>query len=91
MYWLALAIEVVSKTAQLTLNALTWSDLKLPLSGHDFSVDARNLDTSVQASFVVGLDDVSTVDLGGTNTAIIRTLRGWKASARPAVWPAVGT
>lgn len=41
------------------LNALARADLELPLSGHDFGVGSRDLDTGVKAAPVVCLDDVT--------------------------------
>ena len=76
---------------QHTLDALTGPDLEFPLGRHDLSVDTRNLNTSEQASLVVSLHDISAVDLGSADTAVIGTLRSWEASLRPAVWPAIGT
>jgi hypothetical protein len=32
------------------LDTLTWSDLELPLGGHDLGVDTRDFDTGVQTS-----------------------------------------
>lgn len=41
------------------LNSLARADLELPLSGHDFCVGSRDLDTGVKAAPVVRLDDVT--------------------------------
>jgi hypothetical protein len=62
--------------------------LVFPLSGHDFGVGAGDLDASKQASLVVGLDNVTAVDLAGTNTAVVWTLGAREATPRPAEWPA---
>lgn len=76
---------------KLTLNAVARSDLVLPLRGHDLSVDTGDLDTGVQASTVVSLDDVTTVYLASTNTAVVRTLSTGETTLGPSVRPAVGT
>lgn len=41
------------------LNALTWTDLELPLGGHDLCVGSRDLDAGVKAAPVVCLHDVT--------------------------------
>lgn len=48
------------------LDALARTDLELPLRRHDLSVDARDLNAGVEAGAVVGLNDVTGVDLAGT-------------------------
>lgn len=58
------------------LNTLAGSDLELPLRGHDLGVGTGDVDTSVQASLVVGLDDVTLDDLAGADTAVVWTLGG---------------
>ena len=47
-------------------DSLTRADLELPLRGHDLCVDARNVDTGVEAGAVVGFDKVTSEDLAGT-------------------------
>lgn len=37
-------------------DTLTWSNLELPLRRHDLSIDTGDIDTSVEASAVVGLN-----------------------------------
>lgn len=69
----------------LTLNALARADLELPLGGHHLSVDARDLDASVQTALVVGLDDVTLDDLASTDTAVVGTLGRREAVPGPAV------
>ena len=61
----------------------------LPLSGHDLSVGAGDVDASIHAGLVVSLDDVSAEDLAGTNTAVVRALRSGEAVLGPAIRPAV--
>ena len=43
-------------------------------SRHDLSVGARDLDAGVQASLVVGFDDVTEDDLASTSAAVVRAL-----------------
>lgn len=74
---------------QRTINALTGSDLELPLGWHDLRVDARDLDAGVQAGLVMRLDDVAAIHLAGTDTAVIRPLWTWEAAHRP-LGPSVG-
>ena len=64
--------------------------MELPLRGHDFRIDTRDLDTGVQASLVVGFNDITAEDLAGTDTAVVWSLRSRKAVLGPAVWPVVG-
>lgn len=47
-------------------DTLTRSDLELPLRGHDLGVDTRDVDTGVEASTVVGFDQVTSEDLTST-------------------------
>jgi hypothetical protein len=56
------------------LNTLARTDLELPLTRHNLSVGARDLDTGVQAGLVVGLDDVTEDNLATADTAVVRTL-----------------
>ena len=76
---------------KLTLNAIARSNLVLPLRRHDLSVDTGDLDTGVQASTEVSLDDVTAVDLARTNTTVVRTLGTGETALGPPVRPAVGT
>ena len=62
----------------------------LPLRGHDLGIDARNVDTGKQAGAVVCLHDITAVDLAGSDTAVVRTLRTGETTLGPAVWPSVG-
>lgn len=66
------------------LNALARSDLELPLCRHDLGVGSGNVDAGVQARPVVGLDDVSAVDLVGSNAAIVGSLGPGEAVFGPA-------
>ena len=75
--------------ALLTCNALARTNLEFPLRWHHFGVDARDLQASVEACLVMGLDNVSTEDLAGADTAVIWSLRGWEATLGPAVWPSI--
>lgn len=47
-------------------DTLARADLELPLRGHDLGVDTGNVDTSVHAGAVVGLDQITSKDLAGT-------------------------
>ena len=71
------------------LDALARTDLELPLGRHDLGVDTGDGDARVEAGLVVGLDDVSGVDLGGTDTTVVWALWSWEAALRPAVDVAV--
>ena len=60
-----------------------------PLGGHDLGVGARDLNTGVQASLVVSLDDVSAEDLAGTVATVVGALRSRETVPGPAVGPSV--
>jgi hypothetical protein len=47
------------------LDTLARSNLELPLGRHDLGVDTTDLDTSVQADAVVGLNQITCEDLSG--------------------------
>ena len=47
-------------------NALAGADLELPLGGHNLGVDTANVNASVQAGAVVGLDQITGEDLAST-------------------------
>jgi hypothetical protein len=69
--------KIAGKPQMVTsLNALSGSNLELPLAGQDLSVDTRDLETSVQASAVVGLNDGITCLFGveGAGPASLCTL-----------------
>jgi hypothetical protein len=73
------------------VNSGARADLVLPLRGHDLSVDTGDVDTGVQASTVVSLNDVTAVDLASTDTTVVRTLSTGETTTGPAVGPAIGT
>lgn len=72
------------------LNTSARADLVLPLRRHDLSVDTGDLDTSVETGTVVGLDDVTAVDLAGTDTTVVRALGTGETALGPSVGPAIG-
>jgi len=67
-------------------DALTWTDLELPLGGHNLSVDTTDVDAGVEASSVVGLNEITSEDLSCASTAIVGSL----GSREAALWPTVG-
>jgi hypothetical protein len=71
----------------LTFDANARSNLVLPLRGHNFSVDARNINACVKTRFVMSLDNIPAEDLAGANTTVIWAL--W-AGITSSCWPAVG-
>lgn len=73
------------------LDTLARTNLVLPLSGHDLGVDTGDVDAGVQAGLVVSLNDVTAVDLAGSDTTVVRTLRTGETTLGPAVWPSVMT
>lgn len=79
------------RESELTVNTGARADLVLPLRGHDLSVDTGDVDTSEQAGAIVSLNDVTAVDLAGTNTAVVRALSTRETTTGPAVGPSIGT
>lgn len=77
------------KSLKLTVNTGAGSNLVLPLRGHDLGVDSGDVDSGVQAGTVVSLDDVTAVDLAGTNTTVVGTLGTGETTTGPAVGPAI--
>jgi len=71
--------------------SLARTDLELPLRRHDFGVDSRNVDSSVEASTVVSLDHVASEDLSSSYTAVIRSLGSGESSCGPSVRSSIGT
>lgn len=77
------------KGEKLTVNAGAGANLVLPLGGHDLSVNTGDVDTGEQAGAVVSLDDITAVDLAGTDTTVVRTLGTGETTTGPAVRPAI--
>jgi len=65
------------------LNTLARANLELPLGRHDLGVDTADLDPSVQADAVVGLDQVTCIDLPGAGTAVVGALGTRETALRP--------
>eukprot|EP00732_Lithocolla_globosa_P005248 Lithocolla_globosa_v1_NODE_5313_length_1262_cov_1066.448219.p1 type:complete len:374 gc:universal NODE_5313_length_1262_cov_1066.448219:1155-34(-) len=72
------------------VNADTGTNLVFPLSQHDFGVGTANLDASKQASFVVGLNNVTSSNIVGTNTTVVRTLRTGETILGPTKRTSIG-
>lgn len=71
------------------LNSLAWSNLELPLSWHDLGVGSRDLDTGVKAGTVVSLNDVTSVDLVGSNSTVVWSLWSWESVLWPSEWMSI--
>ncbi|KAH7006745.1 hypothetical protein B0J12DRAFT_539447, partial [Macrophomina phaseolina] len=71
------------------VDTCTGPDLELPLGRHDFGVRAGDVEASVQASFIVRLDDIAAEGLAGAGAAVVGTLRAGKTTLRPATRPAI--
>ena len=72
-----------------TLDTLTRANLEFPLSRHNFGINTRDFDASVQTGLVMCFNNIATEDLVGTNTTVIWTLRTREAILGPAVWPVI--
>ena len=68
-------------------DAFNGTNLVFPLSGHDFSVGARDFDSSVKTSSVVSVSDDSTIAVVGANRAIVRALRSGVTIMGPSKGP----
>lgn len=68
-----------------TFNTIARTNLEFPLSWHNLGVGTGDLDTGIQTSLVMSLDDISAENLASTNTTIVWTLRTWEAI----YWPSV--
>mmetsp|Transcript_227 Transcript_227/g.1781 ORF Transcript_227/g.1781 Transcript_227/m.1781 type:complete len:387 (-) Transcript_227:27-1187(-) len=68
-------------------DAQAWSNLVFPLSRHNFCIDAANFHASIEASLVVGLDDVAPNRNACSSAAVIRSLRTREPVFGPAQWP----
>lgn len=71
-------------------DTLAGTDLELPLGGHDFGVDTRNVDTSIQACAVVSLDQITSKDLASSDTTVVGALRTGETTLWPLVWLVIG-
>ena len=74
-----------------TVDTLARTDLEFPLGRHDFCIDTGDLDTSVQTSLVVSLNDISAVDLARSYTTVVWSLWPWETLLGPAIRSAVKT
>ena len=74
-----------------TLNALARAYLELPLTRHNFCVDARDFKSGEQTGLVMRLDKISGVYPAGSHTAIVWSLRSWETSLGPTIRPSVET
>merc|ERR1712156_769617 len=71
------------------VDSLCGANLVLPLGGHHLGVGSRHPDPSIEASSVVSLNNVSSIDIAGANCAIVRALRSREAVLGPAEGMAV--
>lgn len=60
--------------------------LTLPLRRHHLGVGSRDLDTGVETSLVVRLDDVALHNLSSPDTTVVRSLGCWETVLGPSVW-----
>jgi len=66
-------------------DAFTWTDLELPLGWHNLGVDTADVDLCVEASTVVGFDEIAGENFAGTSTTVIRALGAWETAFRPTI------
>lgn len=78
--------EVTGKGEVVThLDTLAGTNLELPLRRHDLGVDTRDVDTRIQASAVVSLDEITGENATSTGTTVVRTLRTGETTLGPTV------
>ena len=56
------------------------------LGRHDFGVGTRDVDTRIKTSSIMCFDDVTSIYLVGTNSAIVGSLWSWESILWPAKW-----
>ena len=64
------------------LNAFTRPNLEFPLGGHHLCIGSCDLDTSVEAGFVVSFNDGTAKDLIGTYTTVVWACKEKKCNYR---------
>lgn len=79
-------MENVSGNPQIISNrdAKAGTDLIFPLRWHNFSIASTNLDTGIQASSVVSINEISSDDFVSSNAAVVgsgRFRRGVRKSS----------
>jgi len=73
------------------LKTFNGSDLELPLTGENFSVETRDLDTSSKTASHVSFSNISTDSIGGTNGAVVLALRMSETTSGETNGPSVGS
>merc|ERR1719278_2028825 len=66
------------------VDSLCGANLVLPLGRHHLGVGSRHPDPGIEASSVVSLNNVSSIDIAGADSAIVRALRSGEAVLGPA-------
>lgn len=59
------------------------------MSGHHLGIGAADLDTGVQASTVMGINDIATIDFVSSNAAIVGSLWAGETILGPSQWSAI--
>merc|ERR1719284_1558977 len=70
------SLEEVSADPEVVthIDSLCGANLVLPLGGHYLGVGSRDPDPSIEASSVVSLNNVSSIDIAGTDSAVVWAL-----------------
>ena len=66
------------------VNARGGADLILPLAGHNLTVDARDVETSINTGLQMGVSDLATIRAIGTGGTIIGSLGAGETVGGPA-------
>merc|ERR1719422_2038732 len=79
------SVEKVSADPEVVahVDSLSGANLVLPLGGHHLGVGSRDPDASIEASSVVSLHNVSSIDIAGTDSAVVRALGSGEAVLGP--------
>jgi len=72
------------------LETFDGSNLEFPLTGEDFSIKTRDLDTGGKTTSHVSFSNISTNSVGGTNRAVVLALRMSETTSGETNRPSVG-
>ena len=82
-------VEEVSSHPEVVaaFNSFAGSDLELPLSGHNLAVGTVDLNTGIEAGFVMSFHDISALVESGADGAVVRSLGLGVVTQGPAEGP----
>ncbi len=82
-------VEEVSSHPEVVaaFNSFASSDLELPLSGHNLAIGSVNLNTGIEAGFIMSFHDISAFIESGADGAVVRSLGLGVVTQGPAEGP----